>query len=520
MLEKNVKICYTFFIIIKVIIKGENDMSEITKVLAFDFGASSGRAMLFTFDGEKLSIEEMHRFSNDPVMTGKSFHWDVLRLFFEIKQGINKTVLAGHKDIKAIGIDTWGVDYGLFDKNGELLGNPYNYRDERTNGMIEYADETIGKEYIFKKTGIQFNFYNTIFQLMSMVKNNDPALSIADKLLFMPDIFNYLLTGEMKNEYSISSTSQLLDVEARDWDKELLDKAGIPSKIFCDIVMPGEVIGYLRDDICEEVGCPKIPVVAVGSHDTASAVASVPVTEDYQYAYISTGTWALMGSEINEPKVSDETFKYNFTNEGGVCNKIRFLKNIMGLWIIQESKRQWAREGKNFSFDDLENAAWGAEPFRSFIDPDAEDFVAPGNMPKRIREYCKRTGQPVPESEGEIIRCIAQSLAFKFRMVADAIEDITKEPLSAIHMLGGGIKDTMVCRFTASATGKKVIAGPVEATSTGNALMQLMALGKIKDLTEGRQIVKNSFPVKTYEPEDKDAWNKAYEEYKKIVKLS
>ncbi len=494
-------------------------MAEITKVLAFDFGASSGRAMLFTFDGEKLSIEEMHRFSNDPVMIGKHFHWDVLRLFFEIKQGINKTVLAGHKDIQAIGIDTWGVDFGLFDKNGKLLGNPYHYRDTRTDGMIEYADDKIGKKYIFERTGIQFNFFNTLFQFMSMVKDNDPLLSIADKMLFMPDIFNYLLTGVMKNEYSIASTSQLLEVHSKTWDKELMKKAGIPENIFGEIVMPGEVVGMLSDDICEELGCPKIPVIAVGSHDTASAVASVPVTEDYKYAYISTGTWALMGSELDAPNVNDTTYAYDFTNEGGVCGKIRFLKNIMGLWIIQESRRQWKREGKEFSFDDLEQAAWAAEPFKCFIDPDYVDFATPGNMPKKIRDFCERTGQYVPKTEGEIIRCAAQSLAMKFRMVTEAMEDITGEPLVAVHMVGGGIKDTMVCRFTASATGKKVIAGPVEATSTGNAAVQLMALGKVRDLTEARQIVKNSFPVKTYEPEDADAWNKAYEDFKKIAKM-
>ena len=495
-------------------------MAEITKVLAFDFGASSGRAMLFTFDGETLSIEEMHRFSNDPVMIGKSFHWDVLRLFFEIKQGINKTVLAGHTDIEAIGIDTWGVDYGLFDKNGKLLGNPYHYRDTRTEGMVDFADKTIGKKYIFDKTGIQFNFFNTLFQFMAMKKDNDPTLKIANKMLFIPDIFNYLLTGVMKNEYTIASTSQLLDVHKKTWDKELMEKAGIPTDLFCDIIKPGEIVGELSDEICEELGCPKIPVIAVGSHDTASAVASVPLTEDYKYAYISTGTWALMGSEIDTPRVSDVTFKYNFTNEGGVCDKIRFLKNIMGLWIIQESKRQWAREGKNFSFDDLEQAAWAAEPFKCFIDPDYPDFATPGNMPKKIRRYCEKTGQYVPQDEGEIIRCIAQSLAFKFRMVADAIEDITGEPLKAVHMVGGGIKDTMVCRFTASATGKTVLAGPVEATSTGNAIVQLMALGKIDSLTDGRAIVKNSFPIKSYEPEDAEVWNKAYEDFKKIVTLS
>ena len=494
-------------------------MSEITKVLAFDFGASSGRAMLFTFDGEKLDIEEMHRFSNDPVMIGNSFHWDILRLFFEIKQGINKTVNAGHKDIQAIGIDTWGADFGLFDKNGKMLGNPYHYRDTRTDGMIEYADEVIGKKYIFDRTGIQFNFFNTIFQFMAMKKENDPLLPIADKVLFIPDIFNYLLTGVMKNEYSIASTSQLLEVHSKTWDKELMDKAGIPSDIFCDIIMPGEVVGMLSDDICEELGCPKIPVIAVGSHDTASAVASVPVTEDYKYAYISTGTWALMGSELDTPNVSDVTYGYNFTNEGGVCGKIRFLKNIMGLWIIQESRRQWAREGKEFSFNDLEQAAWAAEPFKCFIDPDYIDFATPGNMPKKIRDFCERTGQYVPQTEGEIIRCAAQSLALKFRMVTEAMEDVIGEPLQAVHMLGGGIKDTMVCRFTASATGKKVLAGPVEATSTGNAAVQLMALGKVKDLMDARRIIKNSFPIKTYEPEDADAWSAAYEEFKKYAKM-
>ncbi len=494
-------------------------MSELTKVLAFDFGASSGRAMLFTFDGEKLEIEEMHRFSNDPVMIGKSFHWDVLRLFFEIKQGINKTIIAGHTDIKAIGIDTWGVDYGLFDKSGKLLGNPYHYRDTRTDGMIEYADEKIGKKYIFERTGIQFNFFNTLFQFMAMKKENDQLLSIADKMLFVPDIFNYLLTGVMKNEYTIASTSQLLEVNSKTWDKELIEKAGIPYDLFCDIIMPGEVVGELSDEICEELGCPKIPVIAVGSHDTASAVASVPVTEDYKYAYISTGTWALMGSELDKPFVSDKIYDYNFTNEGGVCGKIRFLKNVMGLWIIQESKRQWAREGKNFSFDELEKAAWEAEPFKCFIDPDYIDFATPGNMPKKIRDFCEHTGQYIPKTEGEIIRCIAQSLALKFRMVTDAMEDVIGEPLCAVHMVGGGIKDTMVCRFTASATGKKVLAGPVEATSTGNAAVQLMALGKVKDLTEARKIIKNSFPIKTYEPEDNEAWNSAYEEFKKIAKM-
>lgn len=492
-------------------------MSEKSKVLAFDFGASSGRAMLFTFDGETLSIEEMHRFSNDPVVVGDSFYWDVLRLFHEIKTGILKTVNAGHRDILSIGIDTWGVDFGLFDKKGNLLGNPHHYRDSRTDGMIEQADREAGKQYIFDRTGIQFNFFNTLFQLMAM--RGDATLEAADRLLFTPDIFNYFLTGEMKNEYTEASTSQLLDARSRAWDFELMKKMQIPEKLFGELIQPGTVVGYLTDALCEELGCPKIPVIAVGSHDTASAVASVPVTEPYPYAYISTGTWALMGAELEEPEITEASYKYNFTNEGGVCNKIRFLKNIMGLWIVQECKRQWEREGKSFSFNDLEQAARKAAPHRSFIDPDDSSFAPPGNMPERIRAFCRKTGQPVPQTEGEIIRCAMESLALKCRMVADALEDVQGRPLEAVHMLGGGIKDTMFCEFVACATQKKVLAGPVEATSTGNALMQLIALGKVSDLTAARTVVKASFPVKTYLPSETEEWESAFSAYKKFVTL-
>lgn len=490
-------------------------MAEKCKVLAFDFGASSGRAMLFTFDGKTLSIEEMHRFSNDPVMVDGNFHWDVLRLFHEIKTGILKTVNAGHRDIISIGIDTWGVDFGLFDKNGKLLGNPYHYRDSRTDGMLEQADREMGKQYIFDHTGIQFNFFNTLFQLMAM--RGEPVMDIAEHLLFMPDIFNYFLTGNMKNEYTEASTSQLLDANKKEWDTELMQKAGIPTHLFGEIVQPGTVVGYLTDALCEELGCPKIPVIAIGSHDTASAVASVPVPEAYPYAYISTGTWALMGAELDKPEITESSYRYNFTNEGGVCGKIRFLKNIMGLWIVQESKRQWEREGKSFTFNDLEQAARAAAPHQSFIDPDDHSFAAPGNMPERIREFCRKTGQPVPQTEGEVIRCAMESLAFKCRMVADALEDVQGKSLEAVHMLGGGIKDTMFCEFVACATGKRVLAGPVEATSTGNAVMQLMAMNKITDLSAARSIIRDSFPIKTYEPTDKAAWEEAYKTYKTLV---
>ena len=492
-------------------------MSELSKVLAFDFGASSGRAMLFTFDGKKLTIEEMHRFSNDPVVVGEDFYWDVLRLFHEIKTGILKTINAGHKDLLSIAFDTWGVDFGLFDENGRLLGNPYHYRDKRTDGMIEKADAEVGKRYIFERTGIEFAFFNSLFQLMAM--REDPVLHSAKHLLFMPDIFNYFLTGEMKNEYTEASTSQLLNAREKDWDYELMEKFNLPKHLFKEIIQPGEIVGYLTDALCEELGCPKIPVIAVGSHDTASAVASVPVAEDYPYAYISSGTWALMGTELTAPEITDASYNYSFTNEGSICGKIQFLKNIMGLWIVQECRRQWEREGKSFSFNDLEQAARKAAPHRSFIDPDDHSFAPPGNMPRRIREFCQKTGQPVPETEGEIIRCAMESLALKCRMVVDALEDVQGKKLEAVHMLGGGIKDTMLCEFVACATKKKVAAGPVEATSTGNAVIQLMALGKLKSLSEARAVIRDSFPITYYEPADSEGWDAAFAEFKKIVTL-
>ncbi len=496
-------------------------MADITKVLAFDFGASSGRAMLFEFDGQKITIDEIHRFSNDPVTVNGGMYWDFLRLFFEIKQGILKCVNGGHSDIQAIGIDTWGVDYGFFDKNGKLLGNPHHYRDTRTDGMIEKAAEICGgKEYIYKKTGIQFASLNSLYQMLSSVLEKDPTIEAADKVLFAPDIFNYFLTGVMKNEYTMASTTQLLDPYTKDWCYELIEKMGIPKDMFGEIIMPGTVIGTLTDEICEELGCPKVPVIAVGAHDTASAVASVPVTEGDDYVYISSGTWALLGVENDEPIINDTSMKFNFTNEGGVGGKIRFLRNIMGLWIIQESRRQWQREGKDYSFAELEQQAWQAEPLASFIDPDYSAFGVPGNMPKRIKEFCEKTGQTVPQTPGDVIRCAAQSLAFKIAMSVDGMEETLGRKINKIHMVGGGIKDSMVCQFTANASGRPVIAGPVEATSTGNAIVQLMALGKIKDLNTARAVIRDSFPVKVYEPQDQEQWKDAYEKFKNLAKMS
>lgn len=492
-------------------------MGKIYKFLAFDFGASSGRAMLAKFDGEKITLEEKHRFSNDPVTVNGGMYWDILRLFHEIKQGILKCANSGDRDIDCIGIDTWGVDYGLLDEHDQLLGNPYHYRDTRTDGMYDEAFARVPKEEIFRSTGIAFNWFNTLYQLLAARLSGDVALKNAKTLLFIPDLLNFFLTGEKRTEYTIASTSQMFDSQTHTWAEGLLKKLDIPTDIFADMVYPGEQVGVLKADLAEELGVAQIPVIAVASHDTGSAVASVPVVDQDDFIYISSGTWSLMGVELDAPNVSAGALEHNFTNEGGVNRTIRFLKNIMGLWLIQESRRQWDREGELLSFDELEQQANAAEPFASLIDPDYPAFQTPGNMPRRIREFCEKTGQKVPQTKGEVVRCIAESLAFKYRNTIEGMEEVTGKKYNAVNIVGGGIKDKMICRFTANATKRTVQAGPVEATSIGNVIVQAMAVGAVRDLKEGRRIVRDSFDIAVYEPEDAAAWDAAYEKWKKII---
>jgi len=492
-------------------------MNRPSKMLAFDFGASSGRAIIGILDEDKLKIEEIHRFSNDPVEIRGSLNWDILRLFHEIKQGILKCVNSGHKDIDSIAVDTWGVDFGLLDENGSLLGNPYHYRDIRTDGMVEEVFKIISRDEVYKTTGTELMKINTLFQLYSMKHYNSPLLREAKTLLFTPDLFNYFLTGVKVNEYSIASTSQLLNAEKREWAFDIIERLGLPKGLFNKIIPCGTVIGSLSPEIARELGTAEILVIAAAGHDTQAAIASVPATEE-DYAYISCGTWSLMGVELDKPIINEKSSKLSFTNEGGVDNKISFLKNIMGLWLTQECKRQWDREGKSSSFAELEAMAWECEPFRSYVDPDNEMFITPGDMPEKIREYCRKTNQPVPESKGEMVRCIAQSLAMKYRLTMDSLEEILGKELSVIHMVGGGIKDKMLCQFTAYATGKKVLAGPVEATSIGNLMIQAMALGKVKTLKEARQIIRNSFPTTEYVPQESNEWNEAYGRFREIIR--
>ncbi len=484
------------------------------KVLSFDFGASSGRAMLATYSDGKISMEEIHRFSNDTVIVNKTMYWDVLRLFFEIKTSITKAVLNGGFD--AIGIDTWGVDFGLIDKHGRLLGNPVHYRDSRTEGIPEKVFKEVSKEEIYKHTGSQFMRINTLYQLMYLKYNEPELLENTEKLILMPDLFAYMLTGEIHAEASMASTTNLYDPYKRDWDFELIEKLGLPKRIFPPIIKAGNVYGMLTDEICEELGCKKVPVISVCGHDTASAVAAVPSLSD-DFVYISCGTWSLFGIETKEPIINDEVLKLNFTNEGGFKDTVRFLKNIMGLWLIQESRRQWKREGEDVGFDLLEKEALASEPFKCFVDVDDASFEPAGNLPKRVCEYCEKTGQYVPKTRGEIMRCIYQSIAMKYKYTFDKLNRIGEHTYNKINMLGGGIKDKLLCRMTADACNAEVLAGPTEATVMGNIAVAYYCLGEIKDFAEIRRTVSNSTDIAHYMPSDSEAWNEAYSKYLEVT---
>ena len=475
------------------------------KVLAFDFGASSGRAIVATYENGKVTMEEVHRFSNDPVMVGGTFYWDILRLFHEIKQGISKCVAAGHKDIESIGIDTWGVDFGLLDKDGRLLENPVNYRDKRTVG-----------ENMYKAAGLQFNDFNTIFQLYSLKLQRPELLERAETLLFIPDLLAYFLTGKKSVEYTIASTSELLDAKKRDYDFGMLEKLGIKKEIMPKIVKPGTVKGKLSADIAEELGIDRIDVIASASHDTASAVAAAPIKKGESSCFISCGTWSLLGAELDEPIINDVSFAEDFTNEGGVENTIRFLKNISGLWLMQETRRQWIREGEDISFKDIDKMLETEKSADVYIDPTRSEFVAPGNMPKRIDDFLIRTNQKIPASKGQTALCILESLALTYRYYIEALEKILGRKIDVIHIIGGGVKDVNLCKFTANATGKKVTAGPVEATAIGNISVQLIAKGAIKDIESARKQISD---VKEYLPEDGDVWAEKYAKFLKIKEL-
>lgn len=487
-------------------------MSATRNFLALDLGASSGRAVIGRFDGERLTLEEVHRFANGPIRlptaAGSSIHWDSLAQFSEIKAGTAKAAECCGADLVSVGIDTWGVDYGLLDAQGELLGSAFHYRDERTVGTLEQAFSIVPREEVFRQTGIQFMDLNTLFQLFAA--RGTAALDNAKRLLFTPDLFHYWLSGQAANEYTIASTSQCLEPFSRTWATGLLDRLGIPTNIFGDIVQPGTVLGALLPWVAEETGAKGVQLVAVGCHDTASAVAAVPI-DGPDSAFVSSGTWSILGVESPHPVVNSRALQFNFTNEGGVCDTIRLMKNITGLWIIQECRRQWALEGAKLSWDEIVGLARGAKPFGAVIDVDHPDFSRPGDMPARIVAYCKRTGQTPPAGRGEVARTVFEGIALKYRRVLEMTEQLTGKKTDALNIVGGGTQNRLLSQFAANAIGRPVITGPIEATAAGNILMQMLAMGAINSLEEGRAVIRRSFPLETFEPQDVAAWDAAYQ---------
>jgi len=486
-----------------------------SKYLAFDLGAESGRAIIGIFDGKKLHIEDIHRFSNKQIKILGHLHWDVLGLFEEIKNGLKIAVQKGHADIRSIGIDTWGVDFGFVGTNNDLLGFPYCYRDARTNGIPEKVFDKISREELYNITGIQFLQFNSVFQLYSAVLSGEPALKCGGSLLFIPDLFNFLLTGVKKNEYTIASTSQLLNANTKSYDRGIFYSLGLPMHITVPIIAPGIAIGKLLPDICDETGLKAVDVVTVGCHDTASAIAAIPAKKN-NWAYISSGTWSCLGIETQKPIITNESLINNFTNEGGVFGTIRILKNVMGLWLIQQTRKSFERLGTTYEYAELVRLALESKEFVCILNPDDLSFLNPPDMLESIRAFCRKTNQTVPQTPGEFTRSILESLALKYKAVLENLCAVTGVSIDLLHIVGGGSKNELLNQFTADACGIPVVAGPMEATAIGNILVQAIAHKKIDSIKSGREIISNSFPIKTYLPEKTAKWNDIFHKYKSL----
>ncbi|QGY42323.1 rhamnulokinase [Maribellus comscasis] len=482
--------------------------------LAFDLGASSGRAILGILENKKLDLVEVHRFKNQMLHIHGTYYWNIFSLFEELKTGLKKCVNEQNVQPESIGTDTWGVDYALLNKEGQVVGLPFAYRDHRTDNSMEEFFEVLSKKETYLLSGIQFMQFNTLFQLFSSVQTEYSGLKVAESLLFSPDFLNYLFTGEKKTEYTIASTSQLLKPGKAEWESKLFEAAGIPGNIVEEVIQPGTVLGKVLPEIQEETGCNAIPCVAVASHDTASAVVSVPA-KGGNWAYLSSGTWSLLGIESKEPLVSEKTLTMNFTNEGGVEGTTRFLKNIMGMWLIQECKRIWDEE-KELEWQEIVDMSNKAESFKCYINPDDPLFLNPGNMPKAIQEYCTKTNQYIPQTRGEIARCIYDSLVLKYKFTIKQIESVTGKKIEKLHIIGGGANNKMLNQLTADALGIPVFAGPTEATAIGNIMLQAKAVGAVSSLEEIRQIIFDSFEVGEYTPSPKLDWEAAYLHFEKL----
>jgi rhamnulokinase len=475
-----------------------------SKFLAIDLGAESGRVIVGILEEDRISVEEIHRFPNQLIRKDNSCYWDFPFLFKEIKKGMSEAAGKGHVEIESMGIDTWGVDFGLIGKSGELLGLPHSYRDNRTIGIPEKVFNIISSEVIYQRTGNQIMQINSLYQLYSIKLSKETLLDRCDKLLFIPDLFNYFFTGEKRSEYTIASTSQLLNAEARTFDEFIFSKLELPIDIMAPIVKPGNLIGKLLPEISKETLIGPIDMFAVGCHDTASAVAAVPASRD-DWAFLSSGTWSLLGIETDDP-IIDPSLKNNFTNEGGVNNKVRFISNTPGLWFLQEIKKSWERNGEEYSYDQIIEMAKSADEFVFNINPDDPAFINPADMVEAIKDYCIRTDQEFPQAKGGLIRSVLESLALRYKLILDKIEKVSGKKINKLHIVGGGSRNDFLNQLTADATEKKVIAGPVEATALGNIIVQAIARRKIESLDKAREIISSSFSQKFYRPENHEKW--------------
>ena len=483
--------------------------------LAFDLGATSGRSLLATIKEGRLEMKELTRFPNSIIeMQGKSY-WDIYGLFQSLKEGL-AACAKENVQIDSIGIDTWGVDFVYLGEDGTVLGAPRAYRDPYTQGIPEELFKIVPKREVYEHTGIQIMNFNSLYQFYAAKKENYSPYLHAKEVLFMPDALSYLLTGKKVCEYTMASTSQMLNPRTREFDHDLLKKAGIPTNLFLPIVMPGAKIGYLTEELTKEFGFEGVPVVAVAGHDTGSAVAAVPAKNE-RFAYLSSGTWSLMGIEVKEPIISDASYQYNFTNEGGIEGTTRFLKNITGMWLLEECRKEWAKEGTEYSYPEIVKMAYEAPAFRSWVDPDHASFVTPQSMIKAIKEFCSATNQPVPDNNAAIIRLIFESLALKYRYVFTNLQKLAPFAIEKLHVIGGGAKNALLNQFTANSLNIEVVAGPSEATAIGNIMVQAKAMGAVDTLWDMREIIFNSVEIETFAPQNRDEWDKAYNQFINLI---
>ncbi len=509
--------------------------------LAVDMGASSGRHVAGLFDGDRLTLEEVHRFDNGPVGIGDRLHWDLLHQWENIQHGLRAAAAKYGDRIRSVGVDTWGVDFGLLGRGDELLGNPYHYRDSRTEEMIDRATKIVPREEIFAQSGLQFMRFNTLYQLLAMRLSKSPLLDAAESLLMMPDLFHWLLTGVKANEYTDATTTQFYDPRRKAWAIDLVKRFDLPTHILGEVVQPGTMLGQLRPSVAEATNLRDLKVVVPGTHDTASAVMAVPaasaptassrvsprrdprvserlahVSERPDWCYISSGTWSLMGVESPEPIVNDKCLALNFTNEGGVGGTTRVLKNICGLWMVQECRRKWSQAGINYTWEHLAREADAAPSLVSLVNVDDDRFAAPGDMPEAIRGYCRETGQPMPEGAGAVVRCALESLALKYRQVLAMLEELVGGRIETIHIVGGGTQNRQLCQMAADACDRRVVAGPIEATAIGNVMMQAVAAGAVGSIAEARDVVRRSFSVEEYRPQNSAPWDAAHQRSQRL----